>query len=149
MKLRLIRYRYVLGLAVLLVLLNSTIAIVQYTHFPVATRVQFLWFIASLSDSVAAAVMFLEMRHSRHRGNRLVEFYAMAWLAIAAESWLGLIASLSPPTAAGPIHYSLWNACFIWSGRWTKSYAVLLVSLFQAGVINGYKIRPIRVKKDS
>lgn len=139
------RYRYAVGYIALLILLNTSLTLAHYKRVPNLGRWNYLWYIGTLANSVAAAIMLMQMR--RYRGNRLVEYYAMLLLALCAETWCGLVANMTPPRcASGPIIYDLTFACFYWSGRWSLSYAAWLLVLFQFGVINGYQ-KPVEVVK--
>ena len=132
------RYRFVIGYLILLLLLNSSLALAHFKKVPNLGRWNYLWYLGALSNSIAAVVMILQMY--RHRGNRLVQFYAILLLAMAADTWCGLVANMTPPRCvSGPIIYDLSFVCFIWTGRWTLCYAAWLLVLFHSGVINGYR----------
>lgn len=130
-------YRYAVAYIALMLLLNSSLALAHYRQVPNLGRWNYLWYIGTLSNSVSAMIMFIQMR--RYRGNRLVEYYAMLLLALCVETWCGLVANMTPPRCvSGSIIYDLTFACFYWSGRWSLSYAAWLLVLFQFGIINGY-----------
>lgn len=131
--------RYLLVLLIVLVALNGFLAIAHLTQMPVLIRVRFLWFLASLAQSMAAVYMCLEACHPDNRENRLAQFHAAVWFAVAFQSWTALFAqSVDPPKI---IEYGLVYQCVYWSGVYVMAYVILLVSLYTRGLINGRKAK--------
>lgn len=125
--------KYIWILVALLVALNVSLAISHGKYGYIAVRKWlFLWFLASTTDTIAAALASLHLRKMR-AGNRLVLFYTLMLWGIVLEGVCVLMGSIYPPTVTD---YGLWYSIWFWSGRWTKTFAVWMLVLYQIGALD-------------
>lgn len=125
--------KYIWSLVAFLTVVNVSLAIsYKYTGIIALKRWVFLWFLASTADTIAAALASVHLQRLR-AGNRLVWFYtAMLW-GIVLEGVCVLMGSIYPPDVRD---YGLWYSIWFWSGRWTKSFAVWMLVLYQIGALD-------------